>query len=275
MKDKRRRTVLTTNDIIKMREFRKEGLSNKQIAARMGIGISTVYDHIGKKSLDVKSTNKEEKNMSKVDLKPISTGDIATMRKLREEGLTNKKIAERMGISISSVYRYIGRKSQDVKYAEIQNKPSPVKTEFKIDSSSLMVVHDIDIPKKEVVEEIKEEKPDVVEVKTENTIDIPKEEGIEEEKPAVVEAKIENTIDIPVEEKKEEDVVVESTNLLQVLSTRMELKGSLCNFTVDSKSGTIEMSDGVMSGILDRDTVIRFIAELSEASKYIIKEDHN
>ena len=40
---------------------------------------------------------KEEKAMSKIDLKPISTGDIATMRKLREEGLTNKKIAERMG----------------------------------------------------------------------------------------------------------------------------------------------------------------------------------
>lgn len=194
--------------------------------------------------------------MSKVDLKPISTGDIATMRKLREEGLTNKKIAERMGISVSSVYRHIGRKSQDVKYAEIQNKPSPIKTEFKIDSSSLMVVHDIDIQKVEAIEEVKEvkeEKPDVVEVKTENN---------------------ENTIDIPVEEKGE-DVVVESSNLLQVLSTRMELKGSLCNFTVDSKSGTIEMADGVMSGILDRDTVIRFIAELSEASKYIIKEDQN
>lgn len=189
--------------------------------------------------------------MSKVDLKPISTGDIATMRKLREEGLTNKKIAERMGISVSSVYRHIGRKSQDVKYAEIQNKPSPIKTEFKFDGSSLMVVHDIDIPKEEAVEEIKEEKP------------------------AVVEAKTKNTIDIPIEDEKEEDVVVESSNLLQVVSTRMVLKGSLCNFTVDSESGTIEMSDGVMSGILDRDTVIRFIAELSEASKYIIKEDRN
>lgn len=195
--------------------------------------------------------------MSKVDLKPISTGDIATMRKLREEGLTNKKIAERMGISVSSVYRHIGRKSQDVKYAEIQNKPSPIKTEFKYDSSSLVVVHDVDIPKENTIEEVKVEKPAVVETETvSNLIN-------------------ENAIDIPVEVEKEEDVVVESSNLLQVLSTRMVLKGSLCNFTVDSESGTIEMNDGIMSGILDRDTVIRFIAELSEASKYIIKEGLN
>lgn len=216
--------------------------------------------------------------MSKVDLKPISTGDIAAMRRLREEGLTNKRIAERMGISVSSVYRHIGRKSQDVKYAEIQNKPSPIKTEFKFDDSSLMVVHDIDIPKEEVVEEIKEEN-----VVTNNNLEsknTASNTNIESEN-AVTNTNIEsentvtNAIDIPVEEEKEEDVVVESTNLLQVLSTRMELKGSLCNFTVDSKSGTIEMSDGVMSGILDRDTVIRFIAELSEASKYIIKEDRN
>ena len=197
--------------------------------------------------------------MSKIDLKPISTGDIATMRKLREEGLTNKKIAERMGISVSSVYRHIGRKSQDVKYAEIQNKPSPIKTEFKYDSNSLMVVHDVDIPNVEAVVEIKEENASE-NVTTNNNLES--------------ENSVTNAIDIPVE-KKEEDVVVESTNLLQVLSTRMELKGSLCNFTVDSKSGTIEMADGVMSGILDRDTVIRFIAELSEASQYIIKEDRN
>lgn len=211
--------------------------------------------------------------MSKIDLKPISTGDIATMRKLREEGLTNKKIAERMGISVSSVYRHIGRKSQDVKYAEIQNKPSPIKTEFKYDSSSLTVVHDVDIPKEEAVEAIKEKNANESAVtnnnlESENTA---ANNNLESENVAAST----NAIDIPVEEEKEEDVVVESSNLLQVLSTRMELKGSLCNFTVDSKSGTIEMADGVMSGILDRDTVIRFIAELSEASKYIIKEGQN
>ena len=156
------------------------------------------------------------------------------------------------------MYRHIGRKSQDVKYAEIQNKPSPIKTEFKFDSSSLMVEHDIDIPKEEAVEEIKKEN-----TATNNNL-------VNENVAANT-----NAIDIPVENEKEEDVVVESSNLLQVVSTRMVLKGSLCNFTVDSESGTIEMSDGVMSGILDRDTVIRFIAELSEASKYIIKEDRN
>lgn len=185
--------------------------------------------------------------MSKVDLKPISTGDIATMRRLREEGLTNKKIAERMGISVSSVYRHIGRKSQDVKYAEVQNKPSPVKTEFKFDSNTLMVVHDIDIP---VEEEVKEEKP----VITETTVET------------------ETTIDVSVEEK-EEETAMESSNLLQVLSTRMVLKGSLCNFIVDTESGTIEMNEGTMSGILDRDTVDRFIAELTEIRIRMAKED--
>lgn len=52
--------------------------------------------------------------------------DVSTMRSMREQGMTNKQIANALGVAPTTVYRYIGRMSQDVKYAEIQNKPSPI-----------------------------------------------------------------------------------------------------------------------------------------------------
>lgn len=188
--------------------------------------------------------------MPRFNAKAIKKDDIQAMHRLRSEGYTNKQIANSLGICVSTVYAHIGRMSQEVKYAEVQNKPCPVKKEFKFDSSTLMVVHDVDIPKPdEQIEEPKHAEP------------------IEEPKPVITDTPVET------ENVKEDNTVMETKSLLQILSTRMVLKGSLCNFTVDSESGTIEMSDGIMSGILDRDTIDRFISELSEARKYVVKED--
>ena len=51
----------------------------------------------------------------------------AEMRYLREsEGLTNKQIAERLNISVNTVYRYIGKRSYAIANAQAQNKPCPV-----------------------------------------------------------------------------------------------------------------------------------------------------
>lgn len=46
---------------------------------------------------------------------------------LREhEGLTNKQISERLDVSIATVYRFIGKRSNAVANAMAQNKPCPV-----------------------------------------------------------------------------------------------------------------------------------------------------
>lgn len=52
--------------------------------------------------------------------------DTNVMRELRRQGMSNKQIAEKMKVSISTVYRCIGRKSQAQKYAEVQRKADVV-----------------------------------------------------------------------------------------------------------------------------------------------------
>lgn len=52
---------------------------------------------------------------------------LSEMLYLREaEGLSNKQIAERIGCSVASVYRFIGKRSRSVANALAQNKPLPV-----------------------------------------------------------------------------------------------------------------------------------------------------
>ena len=53
---------------------------------------------------------------------------ISEMLTMRQEGLTNKQIAERLDISVSTVYQYIGRRSEAVKHAAVQGKPCPIPT---------------------------------------------------------------------------------------------------------------------------------------------------
>lgn len=52
--------------------------------------------------------------------------DVSTLREMRRQGMTNKQIAESLDISVTTVYRYIGRMSQDQKYAELQRKADVV-----------------------------------------------------------------------------------------------------------------------------------------------------
>lgn len=53
---------------------------------------------------------------------------ISEMLTMRQEGLTNKQIAERLDTAVSTVYRYIGRRSEAVKHAAVQGKPCPIPT---------------------------------------------------------------------------------------------------------------------------------------------------
>lgn len=45
----------------KMLELRKQGLTNKQIAQEIGCGVSTVYENIGKRSMDVRKAAEQNK----------------------------------------------------------------------------------------------------------------------------------------------------------------------------------------------------------------------
>lgn len=48
------------------------------------------------------------------------------MYDMRRQGMSNKQIAENLGISVSTVYDHIGKKSMAVRHAEEQNKPPVV-----------------------------------------------------------------------------------------------------------------------------------------------------
>ena len=52
--------------------------------------------------------------------------DAEIMYEMRRQNMTNKQIAEAPGLHVSTVYAYIGRKSEAVKHAEVQNKPPVV-----------------------------------------------------------------------------------------------------------------------------------------------------
>ena len=49
---------------------------------------------------------------------------MSELLELRAEGMTNKQIAEQLGVSVSTVYNYIGRRSEICRDAE-QALPSP------------------------------------------------------------------------------------------------------------------------------------------------------
>ena len=52
--------------------------------------------------------------------------DAETMYEMRRQGMTNHQIAKSLDCAVATVYRYIGRKSEAVKHAEVQHKPPVV-----------------------------------------------------------------------------------------------------------------------------------------------------
>lgn len=198
--------------------------------------------------------------------------DIGTMLTMREQGMTNKQIANALGVAPTTVYRYIGRMSQAVKYAEITNKPSPI-------GAAQIASLEVNVPMPDPVKADSGKRNRQLEKiarQTTHTTDSPT-------PPAdVKQAKNGESNTMPatdhIEEKTMEKKTVksapaftpaESGSLLRVISTRSTLQGSLCNYIVDSDSGSIEMTDGIITGLLDRETVHRFIAELHEACKLL------
>ncbi len=65
--------------------------------------------------------------MAERNRKLLRDMDVSTLRQMRLEGMTNKQIATALGVSVTTVYNYIGRMSEDVKYAALQRKPAPIR----------------------------------------------------------------------------------------------------------------------------------------------------
>ena len=147
--------------------------------------------------------------------------DISVLRQLRADGLTNKRIAERVGCSVSTIYRYLGKKSFDVANAAAQNKPSPIIENVKIESA----------PK-------------------------PK-ESVAYETPIRIVPKL----DPP-------ETSVPKLTLIDEIIIR-NMSGILCKYKINDGTGDIEMYDGVVTGLLDRDSLSVFIDELQEIKKML------
>lgn len=82
---------------------------------------------------------------------------------MRQNGLTNKQIAERLEVSVSTVYQYIGRRSEAAKHAAVQGKPCPI-----FDTPHETVLESLPEPDKvtEENEPMKEEAPKTVHLPT-------------------------------------------------------------------------------------------------------------
>ena len=88
---------------------------------------------------------------------------ISEMLTMRQNGLTNKQIADQLEVSVSTVYQYIGRRSEAVKHAAVQGKPCPI-----FDAPHETVPESLPEPDKvtEENEPVKEETPKAVRLPT-------------------------------------------------------------------------------------------------------------
>ena len=155
--------------------------------------------------------------------------DVTTMYNMRADGMTNKQIANALGVCPATVYRYIGKKSQAVKRAEVQKKPPVIKPKLtqgedgiKRDENGLTMV--------EAAKLYNEER---------------KKKEAEKEKKAIAPE-------------------LKGTSSLRIVSTRIKLAGNLCEYVVDKESDSIEISGTVLNGMLDRASLEALIAELQD-----------
>lgn len=154
--------------------------------------------------------------------------DAEIMYEMRRQGMTNKQIAENLGVAISTVYTNIGRMSEAVKHAEVQNKP-PV----------------IDRP---VDDKLVKTEPEMLKI-------------MADEKPASAEKPPFRPCSVRTAEEK---AAKEKPQLLKLEFAQYTMRGSLCQYVVDTSDLSVELMNGVVTGLLDDETIGRFIDELAQ-----------
>lgn len=159
--------------------------------------------------------------------------DAEIMYEMRRQGMTNKQIAGSLGVYISTVYNYIGRKSEAVKHAEVQNKPP-------------------------VVDKAPNE---AISIQTADAI-----------RNAVTKA--ENPPFRPCSVRTaEEKALKEKKPLLALLSAKYTLRGSVCQYILDTDDETVEMIGGIVTGLLDRETISQFVDELNQVREMLERKE--
>ncbi len=201
--------------------------------------------------------------------------DIGTMLSMRQQGMSNKQIAFRLGVSPTTIYKYIGRKSDAAKVAEMQGKPMssvcpPVQpetspdeqasTENEAQESQKCRKRRISVPQTTAQ---KAESATVVVSETISVIDSQKKECRREE---TLQPVAEVQPEAPIEEKKVNEMTQETKkSSLRVVALRQTLQGSLCKYVVDTESDSIEIDGGgLLTGMLDKATLDALIEELIE-----------
>lgn len=160
--------------------------------------------------------------------------DAEIMYEMRRQGMTNKQIAENLGVHFTTVYSHIGRMSEAVKHAEVQNKP-PV------------IARPAD-------DKLVKTEPEMLKI-------------MADEKPASAEKPPFRPCSVRTAEEK----AAKEKPLLTVLSAKYTMQGELCQYTIDTNAGTVEMVEGVsfVSGMLDKTTIRRFILELEQVDEML------
>lgn len=172
--------------------------------------------------------------------KDVSPAEMLT---LREQGMTNKQIAQQCGCHVNTVYRYIGKKSHAVANAAAQNKPMPVPM-----SAATGFVGNTPVRIKE-------------EARVQET--------------SFIENDMTNIVAAEPELRPQSEYVGD----MLVLKERkiMELKGEFCVFEVDTGDGTVVMKSGdesaMVTGMLDADGVFQFCRELMKIHGLISRKD--
>lgn len=162
--------------------------------------------------------------------------DAEIMYEMRRQGMTNKQIAESLGVHFTTVYSHIGRMSEAVKHAEVQNKP-PV----------------IDRP---ADDKLVKTEPEMLKI-------------MADEKPASAEKPPFRPCSVRTAEEK---AAKEKPQLLKLEFAQYTMRGSLCQYVVDTSDLSVELMNGVVSGLLDDETISRFIDELVLVRDMLRKE---
>ena len=202
--------------------------------------------------------------------------NISTMLSMRRDGMTNKQIAYALGVSPTTIYKYIGRMSDAVKVAQMQNRPAGSiiprqqwETSTSAESSPEKKDQDPQIRRKPPHQDVQAVQPDdethVILNGTTFSVYQPQQKAkkAEEEKPVPI---TEEQAQAKAEDKRVEEMPKEQKkSMLRVVSTRSTLQGNLCKYIVDTESDSIEIDGGgVLTGILDKKTLDEIIQELSE-----------